>query len=81
MKVRVVGIQSQKYKLDNGYEFEGRKLHCIDVDSERSDLEGNLVMNMKIPSNSPLGQFPIEVGGEYVCYFNQKGALDYLAPC
>lgn len=80
MKVRVVGVQKQEYKLDNGYEFKGRKLHCIDLDSNRSDLDGCLVMNVKIANESPLSSVPISVGSEYVCYFNQKGALDYIAP-
>lgn len=79
MKVKVVGIQTQDYKLDNGYEFKGRKLHCIDMDSERKDLQGNLTLTMKIPSDTPLGVLPIEVGEEYTVYFNQKGGVDYLA--
>lgn len=33
MKVRIVGIQSQDYKLDNGYEFKGNKIHALDLDS------------------------------------------------
>lgn len=79
MKIRVVGIQKQSYKLDSGYEFHGKKLHCIDLDSQRNDLEGNLILNVKIPDSSPLAVMPIEVGGEYTCYFDQKGGLDYLA--
>lgn len=80
MKVRIVGVQNQDYKMDNGYEFKGRKLHCVDVDTERNDLTGNLTLTMKIPDDSHLGAIPIEVGGEYTVYFNQKGGVDYLVP-
>lgn len=79
MKIKVVGIQNQNYRMDNGYSFKGRKLHCVDIDSERSDLDGNLTLTIKVADDSPLGSIPIEVGKEYTCYFNQKGALDYLS--
>lgn len=79
MKIKVVGIQSQDYKLDNGYAFKGRKLHCVDLDSKRTDLSGNLTLTVKVADSSSLGTMPIEVGKEYTCYFDQKGALDYLS--
>lgn len=78
MKVKIVGIQAQDYKLDNGYAFKGRKLHCIDLESKPNGLDGELVMEIKIADSSPLSSLPLAVGHIYTAYFTQKGALDYL---
>ncbi len=78
MTIKVVGIENQDYKLDNGYAFKGKKIHCVDLDSEKKGLVGNLTTVFKIADDSPLAVIPIEIGGEYTVFFNQKGALDYI---
>ena len=79
MVVKIVGIQSQDYKLDNGYSFKGKKLHCIDCETKPNGLTGNTVTTLKIADDSPMASLPIEVGKMYTTYFNQKGGLDYIA--
>lgn len=80
MKVRIVGIQAQDYKLDNGYEFKGNKIHALDLDSKPDGLTGHLTMTMKIKASDPLSSVPLSVGDEYNVYFNQKGGVDFIAP-
>lgn len=80
MKVRIVGIQAQDYKLDNGYEFKGNKIHALDLDSKPDGLIGHLTMTMKIKASDPLSSVPLSVGDEYNVYFNQKGGVDFIAP-
>lgn len=80
MKIKVVGIENQDYKMDNGYEFKGRKLHCLDLETERQGLIGNKITNIKIADNSPLANEPLEVGKDYIVYFTQKGSLDFIRP-
>ncbi len=80
MKIKIVGIENQEYKIDNGPEFKGRKLHCIDVETEKQGLIGNSILNIKIADNSPLANEPLEVGKEYTVYFTNKGALDFIRP-
>lgn len=78
MKIRVVGVQNQDYKLDSGFSFKGVKVHAIDMDSKDACLQGNLTTTIRLAHDSP---FPVpEVGKEYSVYFTQKGAVDYLAP-
>lgn len=79
MKIKVVGIESQDYKLDNGYAFKGKKIHCVELDSVKKGLVGNLTTVFKVADDSPLASTPIEIGNEYTVFFNQKGALDYIS--
>lgn len=79
MQVKIVGIQQQDYQLDSGYSFKGQKVYAIDLDSACDDLVGNLVMDFKIPANSPMAAVPLTVNKVYTVYFNQKGKPDYLA--
>lgn len=79
MRVKVVGIENQNYKLDSGYEFKGKKIHCIDLDTEKQTLDGNLTTVFKISDDSTLALVPIHVDSEYTVFFNQKGALDYIS--
>ena len=79
MKIKVIGIEQQDYKLDNGYQFKGKKVHFKDMETQKTGLTGNLTGTLKIPDDSPLAVIPIEIDHEYTCFFNQKGALDYLA--
>lgn len=78
MKIKIVGIQKQDYKLDNGYSFKGLKLHCIDCDTKPEGLIGDVVTNIKISDDSRLSSVPVAVGETYVVYFNQKGGLDFI---
>lgn len=78
MLIKIVGIQSQDYKLDNGYAFTGNKIHAVDMDSVPNGLDGHIVTTFKIAATSPLAAIPLKVGGEYTVYFNQKGALDFI---
>ena len=77
MKVQIVGIQDQNYKLDNGYTFDGFKLHCLDVSTANDNLTGLLTTTMRIPRSSPLAT-NLVVGEEYNVYFDQKGNVDFI---
>lgn len=77
MKIKIVGIQDQSYKLDNGYSFDGFKIHAIDQETSNDRLTGNLVMNLRLDRSSPFAS-DLEIGGEYSVYFNQKGAVDFF---
>ena len=79
MLVQIVGIQSQDYKMDNGYSFKGNKIHAIDLDSKPDGLSGHLTTTMKIALDSPMANVPLAVGQKYTVYFNQKGGVDYIA--
>ena len=79
MLVQIVGIQSQDYKMDNGYSFKGNKIHAIDLDSQPDGLNGHLTTTMKISLESPLANVPLAVGKKYTVYFNQKGGVDFIA--
>lgn len=78
MLMKIVGVQPQKYHLDNGYAFEGNKIHAIDLDTKPNGILGNIVTDFKIPVTSPLYAQPIDVGSVYKCYFTQKGELDFM---
>lgn len=80
MKIEIVGIQDQNYKLDNGYAFDGYKLHCLDVETANDQLTGNLTTTIRIPRSSPFAA-NLVVGRQYNVYFNQKGAVDFLQSC
>ena len=81
MKIKLVGIQPQDYKLDNGYSFKGNKLHAIDLDTVPTGQIGNQVINsIKIAEDSPLYSVPLEIGKTYTVYFTQKGQIDALIP-
>lgn len=79
MKVKVVGIVPQDYKLDNGYEFKGDKIHAIDLETAAPNQIGHQVMDFKIPADSPLASVPLQIGLEYNLYFNKKGKVDFLS--
>lgn len=80
MKMQIVGKQRQDFKLDNGYEFHGVKLHCVDEESKPNGLEGYCVTTFSIPDDSELAQVPVKVGEHYTCFFDQKGKLAYFVP-
>lgn len=78
MLMKIVGVQEQDYKLDNGYTFKGKKIHAIDLDTKIQDQMGNVVTTFKISAESPLYNRPIYIDSVYKCYFTQKGALDII---
>lgn len=78
MKMQLVGVQRQDYKLDSGYEFKGNKLHCVDLDSKPDGLQGCLVTTFKIADGSELAQIPLRVGANYTVFFDQKGNPAYF---
>lgn len=78
MKVKIIGYQSQDYKLDNGFQFQGFKVHAEDLDSAPAGLTGHLTTTFRISSDSELAKVPLLVGEEYHIYFTQKGAVDFL---
>lgn len=82
MKMKIVGIQVMDFKLDNGYEFKGKKLHCIDLDSKPNGLleGGSIVTSFNISDDSELATIPVAVGKTYTTFFDQKGKLAYLVP-
>lgn len=80
MKIKIVGIQDQNYKLDNGYAFDGFKVYCIDVETASENLIGNVTTTLRIPRNSPFAA-NLAVDQVYNVYFTQKGAVDFLQPC
>lgn len=79
MKIEIVGIQDQKYTLDNGYSFDGLKLHCLDLESSENNLVGKMTTTVKIPRNSPYIS-SLTIGMVCNVYFDQKGRVDLLQP-
>jgi len=80
MLAKVVGVESQKFTLDNGYHFEGWKLYCIDLEEEKENLAGHTTVEVKVPVDHRDYNQPFEVGKEYVVYFTKKGKLDLIRP-
>ena len=78
MLIKVVGIQSQDFTLDNGYHFSGKKYHAIDMETSVPGQDGNQVMTFKIPSDHKLAAVPVEVGKTYHMYCDQKGRPDFI---
>lgn len=79
MVIKIIGIEKQDYKLDNGYAFQGLKIHAADLETVKNSLVGNLTTTIKIPAESPFYNEGYAVGECYRCYFTQKGALDYIS--
>lgn len=79
MQVKIVGIQTQDYTLDSGYSFKGEKIHAIDLETVANGQVGQQVTTFKIPSTKVI-PCVLEVGKEYVVYFTQKGAVDFVSP-
>lgn len=78
MKIKLVGVQPMNFTLDNGYHFEGERIHAIDLETVVPGQIGNQIMDFKIPSDSHLMNVPLEIGEEYTVYFTKKGAPDFL---
>lgn len=78
MLMKIVGVQEQDYKMDNGYSFKGKKIHAIDLDTKNQGQMGNIVTTFKVSAESPLYSTPIYIDSVYKCYFTQKGALDNM---
>lgn len=80
MKIKLVGYKKQNYDLrsQGGPVFNGKKLHCIVLDDEQDNLTGNTVTTINLSDDFALADIPLEIGKEYICYFNQKKQLDYI---
>lgn len=78
MQIKLVGVQPMDFTLDNGYHFDGIRIHAIDLETMADGQIGNQIMDFKIPSSSPLMNTPLQVGEEYTVYFTKKGAPDFL---
>lgn len=78
MKITVLGVQRQDYKLDSGYEFHGVKVHSVDEDSAPVGLDGHLSMVFKLSDESPLISVPLIIGDQYNVFFTQNGQVDFL---
>ena len=79
MKVKILGIQTQEYKLENGYHFKGRKLHLMCLD-EKPGLCGCEVDTVRLSDDSPLSNVHLTIGSEYNFYFDQRAHLDAIIP-
>lgn len=79
MKIRIVGVVPQSYTLDNGFSFNGQKIHAIDLETSVDGQIGHQVMDFRIAADSPLASVPLKVGTEYSLYFTKKGQVDFLA--
>lgn len=80
MKIKIVGVVPQNFTLDNGYHFEGNKIHAIDLETRADGQIGNQVFDFKISKDSKLYGVPLHVGCDYALYFNKKKEADFLSP-
>lgn len=79
MLVRIVGLQRQDWKMDDGFEFHGYKFHCVDEGTQNKDLQGRMVLEFKVPDGHPLSSMPIQLNKLYKAYFNNRKQLDFLS--
>ena len=79
MIVKVIGIETQDFRFDDGKEYKGKKLHVANVDEHKENLVGCPVSVIKIPATSEFYNLPLELDKLYLCFFDQKGKLAYLA--
>lgn len=62
------------FTLDNGYHFEGRKFHCIDMEKKPDGLVGQVVTNFRIPSSDlRFSVLDVHPGDVFQVYFEQDG--------
>ena len=80
MIIKVIGIETQDFRFDDGKEYKGKKLHVANVDEHKENLVGCLVSVIKIPATSEFFSVPIEPDKLYNVFFDQKGKVAYLAP-
>lgn len=74
MKCKIVGVQVMNFTLDNGYHFEGKKIHAIDLDKAPDGLTGHVVTSFKIPNeNQRLALMDIKPDEVYTVFFEQDG--------
>lgn len=82
MLITLVGKQHMDFSLDDGTKLVGWKIHCIDKETQRSDLEGFQIFDKFLPDDS-VGASVVKsakVGQDYNAYFNNKGKLEVLLP-
>lgn len=74
MLFKCLGVQQMNFTLDNGYHFEGRKVHGMDLDKKPEGLTGNMVTTFRLPADNPkLAVLDVRVGETYEVYFEQDG--------
>ena len=79
MIIKIVGIENQNFTFDDGKTYIGKKLHVVVVDEHKDGLIGCPVSVIKISGVSEFYNVPLELDKLYVCFFDQKGKLAYLA--
>lgn len=79
MTIKIVGIENQNFKFDDGKTYTGKKLHVVVEDEHKDGLIGCPVSVVKINGSSEFYNVPLELDKLYVCFFDQKGKLAYLA--
>ena len=79
MTVKIVGIENQNFTFDDGKTYCGKKLHCVVVDEHKDGLLGCPVSVVKVSDKSEFYNLPLELDKLYLCFFDQKGKLAYLA--
>lgn len=79
MTIKIVGIENQNFKFDDGKTYTGKKLHCVCVDEHKDGLIGCTVSVIKISGASEFYNVPLDLDKLYVCFFDLKGKLAYLA--
>ena len=79
MILQVVGVQRLDSRFDDGKELHGIKLHCVDMETEKKGLSGNVVTTIYVPDDNKYSDFKYEVGKSYRVYFAQKSnKIDFI---
>lgn len=80
MTIKVIGVENQNFKFNDGKQYTGKKIHCAVVDQHNDGLVGCPVEVIKISSSNEFYSVPIDVDKLYVVFFDQKGKVAYFAP-
>ena len=70
MVAKILGKERLDMSFD-GFTFNGYRYHVVDLQTQKSGLEGMLVTTFKIPDSSPLAGVNYEIGKTYKVYFAQ----------
>lgn len=78
MKVKLIGVQTVDFTPEGGTPIQGKKLHCIDLDPQNDNIQGQTVKTIFI-SASAAYQPVYEIGKTYIA-FSEPGskALAYF---
>lgn len=81
MILQVVGVQRLDSRFDDGKELHGVKLHCVDTETQKKTLAGNMVTTIYIPDDNKYSSYEFALNAEYEIYFAQKSnRIDFLRP-